>query len=139
MLPGATQTWDRTAWCPLYTASARYALASPWPPLGLIAQSTSGGDKQIPDLQHLAIYLLDQALFNGFLCQSVGSSMGQFLILSVSELIGINRDKRLALSHPAVLWPTQTVAAFILMLSRIQLSSTTALLPAPTRHLAEVL
>lgn len=109
MLPGATQTWDRTACCPLCTASARYNLASPWPPPGPVAQSTAGGGKQIPAL-HLVIYLLDQALFSWFLLSVSGVSMGQFLILSVSEFTGINRGKGLAFSHPAILWPTQTAA-----------------------------
>lgn len=110
MLPGATQTWGGTACCPLCTASARYDLASPWPPPGPVAQSTAGGGKPIPDLQHLVIYLLDRALFSWFLLPISGVSMGQFLILSVSEFTGINRGKGLAFSYPALLWLTQTAA-----------------------------
>lgn len=76
----------------------------------LLAQSTAGGGKPIPDLQHLVIYLLVQALFSWFLLPVSRVSMGQLLILSVSEFTGINRGKGLAFSYPALLWTTQTAA-----------------------------
>lgn len=90
-----------------------YSISQVWPsqgfplllPHGLVAQSIASVGKQISNLYHLVIYLLAQPLFNWFLCQSVGSSMEQLLILLVSEFTEdeINRGKRLGIPPPAVL------------------------------------